>query len=306
MQDIETYEEIQGLLFLMKPIMIIMIMLLTQIEGQGQRALRSLGGLREIQTLITLNFTEIAPQCSPYSTYKDPFVHLRRFHITTSSNNTEQQQQAFDDAARPGSPVDAQQELLDKALQLVPQLGWSNQALETAADQLGLSRAIVGSLPRREGDLISYFNDNCNDRLKDLLTSTSEELSAMRIRDRVAQGVKHRLEMIQPYKSSWSDALAVQTQPQNLPASLKNYASITDMIWRYAAGDRSTDFSWYTKRALLTGVYISTELCMIGDVSANERDTWEFMERRLDDVLLLGKTIGEGGGNSKGTVDNEE
>lgn len=39
---------------------------------------------------------------------------------------------------------------------------------------------------------------------------------------------------------------------------------------------------------MFLGAYISTELFMLTDKSKDFRDAWEFLERRLDDILLIG------------------
>lgn len=41
---------------------------------------------------------------------------------------------------------------------------------------------------------------------------------------------------------------------------------ISDEIW-YRAGDTSVDYNWYTKRGLLSQLYILTELFMLQDTS---------------------------------------
>lgn len=61
-------------------------------------------------------------------------------------------------------------------------------------------------------------------------------------------------------------ALALLSQPANAPAALKLLTQLLDSIW-YAAGDTATDASWYTKRAALASVYLSTELYMLTDYS---------------------------------------
>ena len=45
--------------------------------------------------------------------------------------------------------------------------------------------------------------------------------------------------------------------PQNVAGSASALAKLVDEIW-YLVGDRSMDFSYYTKRGLLSGVYVST------------------------------------------------
>lgn len=61
---------------------------------------------------------------------------------------------------------------------------------------------------------------------------------------------------------SWAQAMSLQAAPQAAPAALKRLAEHVDDVW-HAAGDTSADYNWYTKRALLAGVYTSTELYML-------------------------------------------
>ena len=42
--------------------------------------------------------------------------------------------------------------------------------------------------------------------------------------------------------------------------------------------------TWYTKRAMLTKIYVLTETHMVQDKSQNFEATWEFLDRRLDNM----------------------
>lgn len=94
------------------------------------------------------------------------------------------------------------------------------------------------------------------------------------------------------YADTWAQALSIQSQPRNAPKALRQLAQVTDDIW-HAAGDKSTDYNWYTKRGLLASVYTATELYMLTDYSPGYADTWEVLDRRLDDVMKLGKLMGQ-------------
>ena len=50
--------------------------------------------------------------------------------------------------------------------------------------------------------------------------------------------------------------MALKAFPTNAPTALENLALMVDDMW-YHAGDRSTDFGWYTKRGLLATIYCS-------------------------------------------------
>ncbi len=64
-------------------------------------------------------------------------------------------------------------------------------------------------------------------------------------------------------------------------------AGTVDAIW-HAAGDRSADFSWYTKRAILAAVYSSTLLYWVA-APRSEADTLDFLDRRLAGVAQIGR-----------------
>jgi len=73
---------------------------------------------------------------------------------------------------------------------------------------------------------------------------------------------------------------------------VEQLAQITDDVW-HAAGDKSTDYNWYTKRGLLAGVYTATELYMLTDYSPGFADTWDVLDRRLKDVMTIGRVMGQ-------------
>ena len=64
-------------------------------------------------------------------------------------------------------------------------------------------------------------------------------------------------------------------------------ARTVDAIWQ-AAGDRSADLSWYTKRAILAAVYGATLLYWLRDSSDDDAATFRFLDRRLAGVGRIG------------------
>ena len=61
-----------------------------------------------------------------------------------------------------------------------------------------------------------------------------------------------------------------------------------DAIWT-ALGDTSTDLNWYTKRATLSAVYAATVLFWLGDDSPDHQATWDFLDRRIENVMRFEK-----------------
>ena len=178
-----------------------------------------------------------------------------------------------------------QDELLLKILPQVPVHGWTQQAV-TAAGIDGPTFATV-SLGGMHG-LIDHFADWAD---RQALAKMAEvELTEFKIRDRIALLVRSRLEVLGPYEeavrreAAW---LALSGRPDLGPRLVWRTAS---RLW-YAAGDTATDFNYYSKRGLLSGVIASTTLCWLADTSPDKQDTWAFLERRIANVLQFGKAV---------------
>uniref|UniRef100_H3GBW5 Ubiquinone biosynthesis protein n=1 Tax=Phytophthora ramorum TaxID=164328 RepID=H3GBW5_PHYRM len=204
-----------------------------------------------------------------------------RFQSTQAAASSEEK-------AQPEAAVDPEQRILAKAISHVVVHGWTIEALAAGATDLGYPSVAHGMFPRGAVELVEYFMDSCHDKLRETLIVNTEKLQAMTVAERLKFGVRMRLEMLEPVLATWPQGMAAGALPQNAPSTAKRLAKISDEIW-YFAGDKSTDLSWYTKRAILTGIYASTELFMLSDKSPNFQDTWAFLDRRVDETIQLGE-----------------
>ncbi|KAJ8252177.1 hypothetical protein COCON_G00214890 [Conger conger] len=184
-----------------------------------------------------------------------------------------------------------QARLLTAALDLVPQHGWSAEAIAAAAETLGLSSAAAGMFTNGAGDLVLHFVSQSNAQLAQTLAEHHTQVQQGQAEpketsDFLRYAVEARLRMLIPYMDSWPQAMSILLLPHNIPNSLKHLSTLIDDIWYYA-GDRSTDMNWYTRRAALTGVYNTTELVMLQDSSLDFQDTWDFLDKRIQDIVNM-------------------
>ncbi len=91
----------------------------------------------------------------------------------------------------------------------------------------------------------------------------------MKIRERISAAVLARLEVLAPHKEAARRAGAFLTLPPHAPLGMTLLYRTVDAMWR-AAGDTSTDFNFYTKRAILAGVYSATLMRWFNDDSEDE------------------------------------
>ncbi|NWY07474.1 COQ9 protein, partial [Nothoprocta ornata] len=204
---------------------------------------------------------------------------------------TGQDGQESEDSA---SEEQLQHRILAAALDFVPEHGWTAEAIAEGAKTLGLSAAAAGMFRSDGSELVLHFVSQCNTKLAELLEQeqklvqlgeTQKKTTDQFLRD----ALEARLRMLIPYIEKWPQAVSILLLPQNIPSSLSLLTSMIDDICHFA-GDQSTDFNWYTRRAVLTGIYNTTELVMMQDSSPDFEDTWRFLENRVADAVNMDNT----------------
>ena len=165
--------------------------------------------------------------------------------------------------------------------------GWSDKALDMAASELGVpaDRARL-CFPGGPVDMIDAWFDAID--LAMAKAFPLERISKMKIRERIRNLVLYRVEVINPHKEALRRALAILAHPQNAMAAAKLAWRAADRMWRIA-GDRATDFNHYSKRGILSALYMSTMLVYLDDDSDDLATTQGFLNRRIDDVMKFEK-----------------
>ena len=112
------------------------------------------------------------------------------------------------------------------------------------------------------------------------------ELKPERVPEKIKKIIMIRLNLCQRYKEAVRSSISLTAMPVNAKASLKILYRTCNSIWRIA-GDKSTDFSFYTRRISLATVYTSTLLFWLNDNSNENVETEFFLERRLKDISKI-------------------
>ena len=183
------------------------------------------------------------------------------------------------------------QDLLLATLPHVVFDGWTLTALRAGAADAGLDQGTwMNAVPGGPAELIAAFSAWVDRRTLETLETL--DLDSMRVRDRIAAGVRSRLEILAPHREAVRRGLAFLALPQNAALGVKCLYRSVDSLW-YAAGDRATDYNFYSKRLLLAGVLSSTTVYWLNDRSEGAAQTWAFLDRRIDEVLKVGGRLGK-------------
>ena len=177
----------------------------------------------------------------------------------------------------------------------VPYDGWNWNALYKGAEDIYFLNKKIDENIKTE--LRNLFNNNLTEIvrfLNDYLDTKMEndflklKLQKTSIPEKVKTLILLRLKWTFPYKDSIRLSLGFMGMPNNSKKSISMLYKTCDKIWRIS-GDTSTDFSFYTKRIVLSGLYTSTLLFWINDDSKDLTNTESFLARRLLDISNFGK-----------------
>ena len=178
--------------------------------------------------------------------------------------------------------------VMEGALPHVAFDGWSVPALEHGARAAGFGPEILVRLfPGGPLDALDLWLRDADRRMEEAYAALTPP--PHKIRERIAALIRLRLEAYAPHKEAVRRALAACALPWHAHRGVAALARTVDAMW-HAAGDAATDFNWYTKRALLAAVYSSTVLYWLNDRSADHAATWAFLDRRIDNVMQIGRS----------------
>ncbi|HEX4078638.1 MAG TPA: COQ9 family protein [Rhizomicrobium sp.] len=183
--------------------------------------------------------------------------------------------------------AEAKDAVLAAALVHVPFDGFTGTVLRRAAAEAGVARnGITRLFPEGPLSLVEAFSESADAEMGRLLAKA--KLSNLKVRERIALAVKMRIAVLRPHKEAARRAAAFLTLPPHAALGIRLLYRTVDAIWR-GIGDTSTDFNFYTKRAILAGVYSSTLLRWFSDSSEGEEITNAFLQRRIDEVMRFEK-----------------
>jgi len=166
--------------------------------------------------------------------------------------------------------------------------GWSQAALVAAAEAEGLESDMAErAFPAGPVAAVEHFVGLADRMMVDDLAGV--DMAALKIPDRIHRAIAIRLERWSPHREAVRRALSLLALPGNAAVAARITWRTVDAVWQ-AAGDRSHDFSWYTKRATLAAVYSATVLYWLDDPSDGSADSLAFLRRRLGDVGRITQT----------------
>ena len=175
--------------------------------------------------------------------------------------------------------------------------GWTESALDAAARGAGMDQAALArgdlkrAFPKGVADILDFWSEREDEKM--VAAFAAADPAPEKIREKVRFLVKARIEGLAGHREAARRASALLALPPHVPLGTRLAWRTAGTIWR-ALGDKSTDFNFYTKRATLSGVYLSTLAYWFGDDddgadTAAFARTWKFLDQRIDNVMQFEK-----------------
>ena len=184
-------------------------------------------------------------------------------------------------------------DLIRAMLTHVPFDGWTWEAMEQGAIDISFEKKRTSSsrieifkdlFKNGSIDFIDIFSEIIDLEVKENYDSI--EAKPERVPEKIKKIIMIRLNLCQKYKEAVRSSISLTAIPKNTKTSFNILYRTCNSIWRMA-GDKSTDFSFYTRRMSLAAIYTSTLLFWLNDKSNNNVETEFFLDRRLNDISKI-------------------
>lgn len=179
--------------------------------------------------------------------------------------------------------------ILEASFPFIAQEGWTLSALERGACSLGLDTLTIWRLfPHGVKEAVTIYSTWVDAQMTEKMTQLLLTTSELKIREKIFWAARLRLECLAHAPLVAKKTALFLKNPSHIPLGLRLLSQTIHQMW-VLAGDKSTDYNFYTKRVLLASVYGSTLLFWFQDQSPHSEKTWAFLNNRIDNVLLIQK-----------------
>ncbi len=225
------------------------------------------------------------------------------------------EQPGVDETSQTGELPALRRRLLGGMLRHAPFDGWTEKALAAAARDEGVT-AVMATVAFQGGpaEVAELFNTEADRQMAEAVAAAIAQAAegpvapfpspdavvaeaigvapvearpaGLKVRERVTLAVRTRLLQQAAHREALRAMASFLAMPAHVGLASRCLWRTVDTMWR-AIGDTSTDYNYYTKRALLAGVYGSTVLVWLDDSSEGFADTFAFLDRRIGDVMAI-------------------
>lgn len=187
-----------------------------------------------------------------------------------------------------GETMQQRDELIRAMLVHIPFDGWSTAAISAAAADLGMDETATRKLlPDGVASAVDAFICLADRDMVAGLDALGEH-RPHGVSSIIRTAILLRLEQCEPHREAVAAALRFLARPDQAALAARTLYRTCDRIWRIT-GDTAVDFSFYTKRATLAGVYSTTLLAWVVNTAGDRSRTEAVLDGQLRGVAMIPK-----------------
>lgn len=173
--------------------------------------------------------------------------------------------------------------ILHNSKKIIAEYGWNDNLFYQISKKSKYSISEINSIfPNGYAELIIMYLDEMNFRM----TSESKKinLSKLRVHQRIRELIILRLKIMSKEKKLISKTLSSLFLPHNYKLASRRLYKAVDQMW-FLAGDNSTDFNYYSKRSILSYIYVTILIHYINN--DNIEQTISLLDKKLKNVSKI-------------------
>ena len=176
-------------------------------------------------------------------------------------------------------------QILLEAKAHVSKCGWNDELFYNIASKSKFKLSEIAALfPEGHITLLEMYLDTVNKQMTE--DSKKIYLIRLRVHERIKELIILRLKIMSREKELISKTYFHLLLPQNFKIASRCLYKAVDQIW-FVAGDHSTDFNFYSKRAILASIYSVVMLHFVNNNSLDQ--TIALLNKQLKKVSKVPK-----------------
>jgi len=173
-------------------------------------------------------------------------------------------------------------ELLNLSKDIVAKYGWNESLFKKISSHKKISHdELIILFPDGYIEMLKLSLDYLNHELENI--SSQNDFIRIPIHKRIKKLIMIKIKLMHKNKDFYRRTFYFLLIPINYKLLIAHLYKSVDLMW-YIAGDSSTDFNFYTKRMILSGVYSSVILHFI-----NNENMYKTVQKLDDNLLKISK-----------------
>mgnify|MGYP006396155907 FL=1 len=177
------------------------------------------------------------------------------------------------------------QRFLNHFISIVQKNSWNIESFNKAQKKLKYSPNLLKVLfPNKLNDLVFYFSDFINKKM--ITAYKKKRINKKSLRLQILTLLKIRFNILNEYKSVIKESMVFLCSPSKQLLSSKLIFKTADFMW-ISINDKSTDYNFYTKRAILGTIYSVVILFWLNDKSNKLDKTYNLLEKLIMNMNFI-------------------